>query len=176
MLKLIKFLTAFLLLVWLGATITITFFVGPSLFAGSEAVPNSTVAADIIAPLLHKMDMIGWILLPVAIVLHGAIWKLLGGRAGRAVAVSALMLAAAWGGTLYAGIPLNNELHAIRTEFKESLGGYHLAPADHPARQRFAKLHGLVMVITLANLGLGIGSFFCVTQLFEIKPDPKAAP
>lgn len=168
MLKTLRYATALLLLIWLGVVITITFYVAPSLFANeSGQIPNSTVAADIIGPLLDKMDLTGWIILPVVILLHGVMALLFRPRFMRALIVSASLLAVAWGTSLYVGVGLNPELHSIRTELKKEFGGYHLAADDHPQRARFAKLHGVAMVLTLVNLCLGLGSLFCVTQLFD---------
>ena len=165
-LKTARFISATLLLVWLGAVITMTFYVAPILFlGGSEAVPDSTVAADIIAPMLHSMEMTGWIVLPIVIVLHGVMWAAIRPRQTRALLFSSQMLALAWVGGLYSGFPLAGTLHSIRQELKQEYGGYHLAPEDHPERARFSKLHGISMIIVLVNLGLGLGSFFCVTQL-----------
>lgn len=166
MLKLMRFLCALTLLVWLGTVITTTFYVAPSLFSNESGhSPNSTVAANIIAPLLHKMEMTGWIALPIAMALHIGIWLALRRSARRALFISLGLLALAWLGGLYSGITLNRELHSIRSDLKAELGGYHLAPPDHPMRARFARLHGISMVIVVLNLGLGLGSFFCVTQL-----------
>lgn len=165
-LKTARFISATLLLVWIGVVITMTFYVAPILFlGGSEAVPDSTVAADIIAPMLHGMEMTGWIVLPIVILLHGVMWASIRPRQTRALLISSQMLALAWAGGLYSGIPLANTLHSIREELKQEYGGYHLSPDDHPERVRFSKLHSISMVIVLINLGLGLGSFFCVTQL-----------
>lgn len=165
MIKLVRFAIVLALVLWLGVTITVTFYVGPSLFNDASGhVPNSTVAADIIAPLLAGMDRTAWIALSGALALHGLLWAMTAGGARRLIALSALLLALALGSTLYTGLSVNPELHRIRAEFKEELGGYHLAPEDDPGRRRFATLHGLVMVLTLLNLGLGLGSLFCVTQ------------
>ncbi|MCH8333049.1 hypothetical protein IIC65_03890 [Candidatus Sumerlaeota bacterium] len=106
-LKTARFISATLLLVWLGAVITMTFYVAPILFlGGSEAVPDSNVAADIIAPMLHSMEMTGWIVLPIVIVLHGVMWASIRPRQTRALLFSSQMLALAWVGGLYSGFPL----------------------------------------------------------------------
>ena len=168
MLKLVRYLTAVLLLVWLGAVITVTFYVAPSLFADeSGRVPNSSVAADIIGPLLNRMEWTGAILIPIAIALHWAIAKLSNPKPGRALVISGLLLAAAWCAGLYSGFYLNPELHAIREDLKTEFQGYHLAPPDHPERARFSRLHGVSMSLALVGLGLGLGSFFCVTQSLD---------
>jgi hypothetical protein len=166
MVRLFRFLAAVALLVWLGVTIGISFYVAPSLFANeSGRVENSSVAGDIVGPLLGKMARTAWIAIPLALVFQVAAWKAAGGGRPRALIVSALLLAAAWGGSLYSGTVLTGRMQEIRSELAREYGGYHLAPKEDPERARFASLHGQSMVLTLAGLAFGFGAFFCATQL-----------
>lgn len=175
MFSFLRFLSLALLLVWLGCVVTITFYVAPSLFANvSGQVPDSSVAGEIISPLLHRMDATGWIVAPCVVALLGVMASLLP-RVPRSLKIAGVLLIAAWGVGLYSGIPLNHEIHAIRTDLKGRFGGYHLAPKEDPARRRFAKLHGLSMVLTMVNLGLGFGAFFCVSQLADAAPAVSAS-
>lgn len=168
MFKAIRFSAALILLVWLGVTVTLTFYVAPSLFANeSGVVPNSSVAGEIMGPLLNKMYLTGRILLPLCLILTGILWASANPNRRKPLLVAGLLLVAALGIDLYAGIPLNREIHSIRLNLDKEFGGYHLAPKENPDRQSFAKLHGLSMVLVLVNLGLGLGAFFCVTQLAE---------
>lgn len=171
MVRLFRYLAAVCLLVWLGVALSLSFYVAPSLFANeSGRVENSSVAGDIISPLLHKMELTAWILIPAAIVFQAAAWKLAGGSGGRTLVLSTLLLAAAWGGSLYSGTVLTGEMRQIREELAQQYGGYHLAPKENPERARFGKLHGLSMVIALGDLLLGFGAFFCVTQVIGLPP------
>lgn len=169
--KLIKFAALVLLTVCLGALITLTFYVAPSLFGDeSGRVPNSTIAADIISPLLHKMELTAWVVLPVVALLSFVAMKL--GAAGpKATLVLIVFLAAAWGASLYSGLALTPRMQEIRTEYKQELGGYHLAPDDDPRRGEFRKLHGAAMILTLAELLLGLSAMFLMTQAPATSPE-----
>lgn len=172
MLKLFRFLTALLLLVWLGVMIANTFYVAPSLFNNeSGQTPTSSIAGDVIGPLLHKMYLTGWIVLPLAIGLHAGMRMAAGRRAGRTLTVSAALLTIALISQIYAGGVLEKQIHNIRVEMKAEFGGYHLAPDDHPERQRFSRLHGLSMMLVMVDLIAGLGAFFCVTQLVPLRSE-----
>ena len=164
--RLLRYLLCVSLVLWLGAITTTTFFVAPSLFGNeSGETPNSTIAANVIAPLLHKMELTGWILIPVMLILLGVLWTRSKRASPKVFVSTGVMLALAWGLGLYSGIPVTNEMHEIRIELKERYGGYHLAPDNHPDRARFRGLHAAASSITMVNLLLGLGALFCVTQL-----------
>lgn len=166
MVKLFRYIATLALLVWLGSVITLTFIVAPSLFGNeSGRVPNSTVAADIIAPLLHKMVLTGWISIPVAMAATAGAWKFSGKRKAKSFAATCLLLALAWCGSFYSGTVLTSEMRGIRDQFKQEMGGYHNAPKDHPERARFSKLHGASMMIALGDLLAGLGALYLVTQV-----------
>jgi polyferredoxin len=165
MVRLFRFLAAVSLLVWLGVTIAISFYVAPSLFANeSGRVENSSVAGDIVGPLLHKMALTAWIAIPLAVVFQFAAWSVSGRERPRVLIVSTLLLAAAWCGSLYSGAVLTSRMQDIRRDLGVEYGGYHLAPKENPQRARFASLHGQSMVITLSGLLLGLGAFYFTTQ------------
>lgn len=171
MVKLLRYIATLALLIWLGAVITLTFIVAPSLFGNeSGRVPNSTVAADIISPLLHKMELTGWILIPVAMVATAGAWKFAGKTRTKSFAATCLLLALAWCGSFYSGTVLTSEMRGIRDHFKQDMGGYHNAPKDHPERARFARLHGTSMMIALGDLLAGLGALYLVTQVVGSTP------
>ena len=166
MIKALRFVCASALLVWLGVTIGITFYVAPSLFSNrSGQVPDSSVAGEIIAPMLGQMNMTAWAAISAALVCLVALSRLLKPDPGPGLAAALALLTVALLLSIYAGGPAHRELHDLRLAMKGQFGGYHRAPDTHPHRIKFAKLHGITMVITLVNLGLGAGAFFCVTQL-----------
>lgn len=175
MIKLCRFLAAALLLVWLGCVITMTFFVAPPIFKNvSGAVPNAAVAGDIMEPMLRRMYRVGWVALPAAFCLVCAVYAM-ARRGGRAAAAACVMLALAWSIDLYAGARIARGVHEARIELREKFGGSHLAPDDHPARKRFRKLHGASMMLVVVNIGLGLGAFFCATQLLPLSREPRGA-
>ena len=166
--RVLRFLLCVALVLWIGAITTTTFLVAPSLFGNeSGETPNSTVAANVIAPLLHKMELTGWVLIPVMLILVGWLWARSKPTSPRVYLIAGQMLALAWVLGLYSGIPLTNEMHEIRIELKAEYGGYHLAPDDQPDRARFRRLHAAASSITLINLLLGLGALFYVTQTIE---------
>ena len=168
MLQILRYSAAVLHVLWLGCVITTSFYVAPSLFNNESGLtPNSHVAGEVIAPLLHKMHVTGWIAIPLMVLC------LIGIAAGdklesnRGVWIACGLLAAAWAGGLYSGTVLASEIHSIRKELADEFGGYHLAPMDDPRRLQFGKLHGISMMISMLDLALGLGSFYCVTQTTE---------
>jgi hypothetical protein len=166
MVKLFRFLAAVALLLWLGVAIGISFFTAPSLFGNeSGQIANSSVAGDVMSPLLRKMDVTAWVAIPIAAIFLVAAWRFSGGAGGRALAASLLMLGIAICGSLFSGTVLTREIRQIRSELSQAYGGYHLAPEGDPERRRFGVLHGQSMMIAMGNLLLGFGVFFCATQL-----------
>lgn len=163
--KLLRFLAAVALLIWMGCLMTLTFVVAPSLFGDqSGVVTGRQMAGEIIAPMLHTMYRIGWVAIPIAIVLILAIGTRTRPRFGRAIWIPVILLATVWAGELCAGGPMTQRLHTIRMELKAEYGAYDLAPKDNPKRAEFARLHGIVMMIALADLTMGMAAFFFVTQ------------
>lgn len=162
------------MVVWLGSMVTITFFVAPSLFGDESGhTPDSSIAGDVIAPLLHKMHVTGWIAIPVMVVLLLAIKLLCPLRSARPVWVTLILLAPAWIMGLVSGTVITGKIRDIRVELKAEFGGYHLAPKEDPRRRTFGALHGISMMLSMLNLMLGAGALFCVTQMIEppSKPD-----
>lgn len=168
MLKFCRFAILVLIVVWLGAALTLTFFVAPSLFGDwSGVVPNSTHAADILSPLFGAMDRTAFVVFPLAIAIHFALLRLVAPRVRRAVVVSIVLLALTLGATAASSFYLTPQMHQIREDLKVEYGGYHLAPKENPQRARFGALHGISQSLALASMLLCFGSVFCVTQLME---------
>ncbi|MBI1784158.1 DUF4149 domain-containing protein [Candidatus Sumerlaeota bacterium] len=168
----LKFTLLLLHLVWLGCVITVSFYVAPSLFSNESGLtPNSQIAGDIIAPLLHKMHVTGWILIPVMIALIGLIVRMFRLKSAKGAWAACGLLAAAWFSGLYSGTVITQKIHVIRKELAAEFGGYHLAPKEDPRRQEFGKLHGVSMMLGMLDLALGLGSLFCVTQTIEPRGD-----
>lgn len=174
MVKLFRFLAAGALLVWLGTMIGISFYVAPSLFGNeSGRVENSSVAGDIMSPLLHKMELTAWVAIPLAMVCLVSAWQLSGRQGGRSLKAALVMLGLALCGSLFSGIVLTREIREIREELTRAYGGYHLAPKTDPERQRFASLHGQSMIVAMGNLLLGFGAFFLATQSVGLGAERK---
>lgn len=174
MVRFFRFLAAVALLVWLGTAIGISFYVAPSLFGNeSGRVENSSVAGDIMSPLLHKMEVTAWVAIPLAMCFLIAAWHTSGRAGRRALKAALLMLGIALCGSLFSGIVLTRDIRQIREELTGAYGGYHLAPENDPERRRFASLHGQSMMIAMGNLLLGFGAFFCATQVVGF---PAARP
>ncbi len=174
MVKLCRCLAAVLLLIWLGTAIGISFYVAPSLFGNeSGRIENSSVAGDVMSPLLHKMDVTSWIAIPLAMLFIFLAWRLSGGHHRRALVTTLALLTLAFCGSVFSGAILTRDIREIRQELTQAYGGYHLAPKDDPERRRFASLHGQSMMIAMANLLMGFGAFFCATQIIGI-PEIRA--
>lgn len=166
MVKFFRFLAAVFLLIWLGTTIGISFYVAPSLFGNeSGQVENSSVAGDIMSPLLRKMDLTAWVAIPLAMVSLIVAWKLSGGHRRKALTAALSLLGLALFASLYSGVVITQDIQQIRRELKEAYGGYHLAPKEDPERQRFGALHGQSMVLALGGLAMGFGAFYLATQV-----------
>lgn len=161
---LLRFLAALVLLVWLGFVIS-SFTVARELFSGRiEAVPNSAVAGEIMSPILRKMHVTAWIAAPACAAL---ILILARKTARRPVVVALSLLAFAFGLSIYTGSILDRRLGEIRLDLKRDFGGYDKAPKTEPRRAEFGRLHGVSMVLTLAELLAGLGAFFIVTQKLQ---------
>ncbi len=174
MLKFCRFVILVLVFVWLGAALTLTFFVAPSLFGDwSGVVPNSTHAADILSPLFGAMDRTAFVVFPLAIAMHFALLRLVASRVRRTVVISIVLLGLTLGATVVSSFYLTPQMRQIREDLKVEYGGYHLASKDNPQRARFGALHGLSQSLALASILLCFGSVFCVTQLMEA---PAGAP
>lgn len=173
MIKLFRFLAAVLLLVWLGTAISISFYVAPSLFGNeSGRIENSSVAGDVMSPLLRKVDVTAWIAIPLASAFIFMAWRLSGGHHRRTLVTTLTLLSLAFCGSLFSGAILTDDIRQIRWELTQAYGGYHLAPKDDPERKRFARLHGQSMIIAMGDLAMGLGAFFCATQILGL-PERK---
>lgn len=166
MVRALRFLASLALALWLGSMFTMSFFVAPSIFANeSGVVPDTSAAGDVMSPLLARMDRMGFVAPLVAAAALVGLRVLRAG--GRAPVVGIALLLAAWGGGLYSGTAVTGEIRTIRAELKAEFGGVHAAPSDHPSRRRFGALHGVSMMIVLANMALGLGAFFCAAAAID---------
>lgn len=161
--RILRFVALFAIALWLGTMFSTTFFVAPSLFANeSGETPTRSVAGNVVGPILHRMDKLGWIAPAVAAAaLCGAI--ALGAR-GRAVKVGVALLAVAWAAGLYSGISVSGEIRDLRGKMKSEFGSYDATPADHELRKRFGALHGVSMIVVLANMLLATGALACAAE------------
>lgn len=168
MFKVLRFSATILFVVWLGSMITISFFVAPSLFSNESGhTPDSSIAGDVISPLLHKMHVTSWIVIPIIAGLLFAMKRLVPLRSSRPVWVTLMLLAPSWILMLISGTVITGMIQDIRVELKAEFGGYHLAPKDDPRRAKFGGLHGASMMIAMLSLVLGAGAMFCATQAIE---------
>jgi|GEM_PF-5132130 len=161
----LRFLIIAALLPWLGLVIALTFYVAPSLFANeSGRVPDSSAAADILAPLFSKMYATGWIAIGFALALHAVYLRVTASPARRLIFVSGGLLLAALAGEFTAGLAVNPRVHEVRAELGREFGGYHLAPAADFRRAEFGRLHGWAMTLAILDLALGLGAVYCLAR------------
>lgn len=173
MLRIMRFMAALILMIWLGIMIGLSFLVAPELFSGRiEAVPSSAVAGEIMSPLLHKMDVVAWVSAPACALIVLALW-LGGGKArhNRAAVGSLALLGLALGASIFSGGVLTPKMRGLRADLKQEFGGYDKAPKTDARRVEFGKLHGASMTLALLEIIAGLGVFYLVTQKLDPNSD-----
>jgi len=174
MLKILRFLGAVLMIFWAGMIVTI-FIVAQSLFGNwSEQVANRDVAAEILTPIFRVMHFCGWIAIALVLIIHVIMIAITGARFVKPMVLSILLLALAFGSSLYSGLSVQARTHDLRTELKKEFGSYDAAPKDDARKREFGKLHGMSMMIALLDIALALGCAFCVTQLMVLEPPPRS--
>lgn len=141
-----------LLAIWLGGTVFVTFIAAPTAFA---KLPTRAAAGDLVGAMLTKFGRWTLVCIVGLAILGGARLALYENFVAPVIVRTTLLALAA--GTVLAGVVwLEPKLHALR----DALSPIDEIPESDPRRQRFRKLHGLSMMLTLAQLLLGIGVLY----------------
>jgi hypothetical protein len=153
---------------WVGILFCLGFVVAPYLFAlaarQSPSVPNTSIAADLIGPLLYSSDVIGLIVgvgLLVALVFLRTRGELpLGSRfclselgVGAAIACAALNY---W--------VLTPRLKTVQGLLTERYGAFHLAVKTDPLYLKFNGLHQTSTTFFMVGFAAALIGLVCMTQ------------
>lgn len=161
---------------WCGLQCCIGFVVAPHLFAmaaqKSQAVPNTGVAAEIIGPLLHRMDLIsmaaGAVLLVLLLVLRRLGETPLAAR--RWVSEIGFMATIVTAIANVQGIAPRIAL--AKQHLAEKYGAYHLADKTDPLYAQFGKWHGISTSLFLVGLVGSLVGAWCLTRFTRLGTTP----
>ncbi len=147
------FLYLIILSLWVGGAFVLAFVVTPKTF---QFVPSPSRAGTLVGTYLKTFDIwkIFFILGLVAFSTTRASEGLLPAPS-LAEVVAIFFLSGSWMGQYFYLNPRMDELRQV-------IGCFDSAPADSPARGRFAALHRLTMFLTLGDLAAGLFLLFYV--------------
>lgn len=153
---------------WVGVLFCLGFVVAPYLFIlaakGSEAVPNSGVAAELIGPLLYGTDVaglvVGALLLAALVALRWRGEMTMGGR--YYLCELGVLVAAACAAVNY--WVFTPEIHWVQEALARRYGAFHLADEADPLYLRFDRLHEASTVLFMAGFAAALIVLVCMTQ------------
>lgn len=162
------------LLAWIGGGAWVALALAPYLFGlarrGSEWVPHTTAAADLVGPMLQRADFVAWVAIPLALL---ALWQLrrrgwvpLGGP------LASLLLVLAGAASVYEGAVLSPRVAAEQEAIKSEEGGLHRLDRDDPRRREFLALHGRATAIFFGSLAAGLVVVALVAPLRQRRGRP----
>ncbi len=145
---LIRFLSLFLLALWVGGGAAISFFVAPVVF---ERTDSRRLAGEMVGQILRRFDRFVLIAGPTASL---AVLLEMAGTSGgsRTMALRLALLAAMVGLALYSRFAILPQIQQLRAQLGEQL---EKLSRDDPRRMRFGRLHVLSVLCLLAEMVLG---------------------
>ncbi len=163
--------------IWVGGLIWIGLVFAPYLFGlaaqKTETVPNTSVAADLIGPMLYGSDVVGLI----AVAMIGSILMVL--RLRRCVSLGGrfylpeilLAIAAICAALNY--FKFTPALKQVQLQLHETYGGFHLADRTDPLYAEFTNLHQTSTVIFLLGLLVAFVILICQSRFRDTSPKPQ---
>jgi hypothetical protein len=156
---------------WVGVLFCLGFVVAPYLFVlagrNSPTVPNTSVAADLIGPLLYAADVGGLVvgawLIAALVFLRWRGEVPLGGRVYLTevgVGIAAICAAANY----WVCTP---RLKVIRAELAERYGAFHQADRADPLFRRFNDLHQASTILFVIGFVAALICLVCMTQFWS---------
>lgn len=145
---LVRFLSLFLLALWVGGGAAISFLVAPVVF---ERAGSRTLAAEIVGQVLRRFDRYVLIAGPAACL--AVLLEMAGTLGGsRTIALRLALMAAMVGLALYSRFAILPQIQQLRAELGEDLDR---APRQDERRMRFGRLHGVSVLCLLGEIVLG---------------------
>ena len=142
---LLRFVGLFALALWVGGGVAITFLVAPVAF---ERLPTRAKAGELVGGVLRRFDR----LVLLCVVLAGAS---VAHRCVTATSPAAMLQAALV--ALMAGLALLSQtaITPAIARLRAAMGDVDAVPKEDPRRREFGKLHGVSILLLLAQLLLG---------------------
>lgn len=154
---------------WVGGLFAVGFVFAPYLFAlaahQDPAVPNTSVAASLIGPLLYGSDVVGLVMAAALVV---GLWLLRRGQLvplGGKMFLSEIALGVAF---VCAGVNywvLTPRLNAARDLLARTYNAFHLADRADPLYQQFTRLHQTSTTVFMVGFGAALLTLVCLSQL-----------
>ena len=165
--------------IWVGGLIWVGLVFAPYLFGlaaeKSSAVPTTSVAADLIGPLLYGSDLVGLVAAAligsILIVLRRRQCVSMGGRFYLAEALLVVSIVCA--AVNYFGF--TPALKKVQVQLREAYGGFHLADQSDPLYAQFTYLHQTSTMIFLLGLTVGFVLLVCQSQFRDLSSPKQLA-
>ncbi len=144
----VRFISLFVLALWVGGGAAISFFVAPVVF---ERAGSRKLAGEIVGQVLRRFNTYALLAGPIACA--AAFLELVASvGASRTLGLKLALLAAMLGLALYSRFALLPEMDSIRKQIGEEI---EKLPREAPRRLTFARLHGLSVLCLMGEIILG---------------------
>lgn len=164
----LRFVLLLALAVWIGGMIWIGPVFAGYLFTlperGSEWVPHTHAAGDLIAPLLAGIERTAWVVIPICLACIALLARLGARLGGARLQLAPLALVAALGISLYNGLSLFPEIREIRLEVAAAEGPEALVEG-HPRYAEFDAKHELSTRLFSIDLLLALVALGCAARV-----------